>query len=83
MATGQVNSRIDADLQQVLEAAAWVEGKSVGELIRGPVEELARRLSNDRQVKLALQARAERAAVNEGKLTPISARRRSGGSDAS
>jgi hypothetical protein len=53
----QVNVRLDANLVEVLEAAAFVEQVSVSELARGAVENLARTYASEVAVQSALKAR--------------------------
>jgi hypothetical protein len=53
----QINIRLDVDLVQVLEAAAFVEHASVSELARGAVSNLARGYASDKAVQSALTAR--------------------------
>jgi hypothetical protein len=68
----QVNVRLDVDLVEILEAAAFVEDASVAELARGAIEGLARRYSTDRAVQSALEARRLR---TEGLSSEIDAER--------
>jgi Ribbon-helix-helix protein, copG family len=60
MAQSQVNVRLDSRKLETLEAAAFVDGRSVGDLIRAAVEDLADRLEDVTAVRLAIQARDER-----------------------
>jgi hypothetical protein len=62
IAQEQVNIRIDADLLEILEAAAFVERASVAELARGAIEGLARSYRSESRVQLALEARKEQEA---------------------
>ncbi len=57
MPQSQVNVRLDSRKLEVLEAAAFVDGRSVGELIRSAIEELADSLHDEVAVQLAIQAR--------------------------
>lgn len=57
IAQEQVNVRIDADLLEILEAAAFVERASVSELARGAIAGLARTYRAEPRVQLALEAR--------------------------
>lgn len=57
VAQEQVNVRIDSDLLEVLEAAAFVERASVAELARGAIEALAQNYRSQSRVQLAIQAR--------------------------
>jgi hypothetical protein len=68
----QVNVRLDADLVEILEAAAFIEDASVAELARGAIEGLARRYSTDRAVRSALEARRLR---SQGVASEIESKR--------
>ena len=57
MAQSQVNVRLDSRKLEALEAAAFVDGRSVGDLIRAAIEDLADRLQEEVSVQLAIQAR--------------------------
>ncbi|MDT7713796.1 MAG: hypothetical protein QOG46_2703 [Pseudonocardiales bacterium] len=57
MAQSQVNIRVDSRKLEILEAAAFVDGRSVGDLVRAAVEDLADRLHEQAAVQLAIQAR--------------------------
>jgi hypothetical protein len=60
MAQSQVNVRLDSRKLETLEAAAFVDGRSVGDLIRAAIEDLADRLQEEVAVQLAIQARDQR-----------------------
>ncbi len=60
MAQSQVNVRLDSRKLETLEAAAYVDGRTVGDLIRAAIEELADRLQDEVAVQLAIQARDQR-----------------------
>ncbi len=64
----QINVRIDTNLVEVLEAAAFVERATVAELARGAIETLARRYRTEAAVQGALQARRT-LAVGDAKST--------------
>lgn len=70
----QLNIRIDAATFATLEAAAFVEGLSLPDVIRPELEVLAEQLADDQAVQTALRAREERQASRAGKLTPLRAR---------
>jgi uncharacterized protein (DUF1778 family) len=57
MPQSQVNVRLDSRKLEILEAAAFVDGRSVGELIRDAIEDLADELQEQVAVQLAIQAR--------------------------
>jgi hypothetical protein len=79
MAQRQINVRLPIETIEVLETAAYLEGmSSVPELIRKIVDLEAGRLRRDPHVQEVLRARAERAAMREGKLSSLEARRRQG-----
>lgn len=61
MPQSQVNVRVDSRKLEVLEAAAFVDGRSVGDLVRAAVEDLADQLHEQVAVQLAIQARDEHA----------------------
>lgn len=69
MAQSQVNVRIDSRKVEVLEAAAFVDGKTLAEFVRTAVEGLADRLGDDAAIQLALQARDHRARRPRTNLT--------------
>jgi hypothetical protein len=60
MPQSQVNVRVDSRKLEILEAAAFVDGRSVGELVRSALEDLADQLHEDVAVQLAIQARDAR-----------------------
>lgn len=84
MSQRQVNVRLEADIVDVLAAAAFIDGVSTGELLRPYLRSLADELARDPQVMAAVRARRERAAIHEGKLQNLSKPRagRSGRTDA-
>ncbi len=57
MAVTQVNVRLDASKLEVLEAAAFVDGRSVPDLVRAAIEDLADRFSELASVQKAMEAR--------------------------
>jgi hypothetical protein len=59
MPQSQVNVRVDSRKLEVLEAAAFVDGRSVGDLVRAAIEDLADQLHEQVPVQLAIQARDE------------------------
>ncbi len=59
MAQSQVNVRVDSRKLEILEAAAFVDGRSVSDLVRSAIEELADLLNEEGAVQLALRARDE------------------------
>lgn len=63
MAQSQVNVRLDSRKLETLEAAAFVDGRTVGDLIRAAIEDLADRLQDEVAVQLAIQARDARSRV--------------------
>lgn len=64
----QVNIRQTPDRFAILEAAAFVEGKTPSRLVQELVDEAVERYADMTPVKGALKARAEHAAAKEGKL---------------
>ena len=58
----------------VLEAAAFIDGVSLPEIIRPVLDALAHDLAADPTVQMALRAREERSATRSGKLTRLPAR---------
>ncbi|HSZ15329.1 MAG TPA: hypothetical protein VK790_14940 [Solirubrobacteraceae bacterium] len=74
VAQRQLNIRVDAAMFDVLEAAAFIDGMSLPELIRPILDDLAKDLAADPAVQLALRAREERSATRSGKLTRLPAR---------
>lgn len=70
----QLNIRLDEATFATLEAAAFVEGLSLPDVIRPELETLAVQLADDQAVRTALRAREERLASRTGKLTPLRAR---------
>jgi uncharacterized protein (DUF1778 family) len=57
LAQSQINVRMDSRKLEVLEAAAFVDGRSVGDLVRAAIEDLADSLHDQVPVQLAIQAR--------------------------
>jgi hypothetical protein len=55
----------------VLEAAAFVYGASLPDIIRPEIEALAETLRQEHAVQTALRARAEHSASKSGKLSPL------------
>jgi hypothetical protein len=78
MAQRQLNVRVDAATFDALEAAAFVEGVSLPDVIRPHIETFARALALERPVQNALRAREEHRAFNTGKLSVLQSRRASG-----
>ncbi len=74
MAHRQLNIRLDAAKFDVLEAAAFIDGVSLPEIIRPVLDALASKLAADPTVQLALRAREERSATRSGKLARLPAR---------
>jgi len=68
VAQSQVNVRIDSRKLEILEAAAFVDGRSMGDLVRGAVEDLADHLYEQAAVQLAIQARDEHAGKPKSNL---------------
>lgn len=64
MAHAQVNARVSAEIQEILEAAAYAQRKAVGEVVRPAIEQLAQELAEVPAVKTALRARKEMAAAD-------------------
>jgi uncharacterized protein (DUF1778 family) len=59
LAQSQINVRIDSRKLEILEGAAYVDGRTVGDLVRAAVEDLADSLYDLAAVQLAIQARDE------------------------
>jgi hypothetical protein len=74
VAQRQLNIRVDGVKFDVLEAAAFIDGVSLPEIIRPVLDALANDLAADPTVQLALRAREERSATRSGKLTRLSPR---------
>jgi len=55
----------------VLEAAAFLEGQTVPDMVRSVLDARVSVLANDPQIQLMLRLRSERAAMAEGKLSPL------------
>jgi hypothetical protein len=62
---------MEDDTFDVLEAAAFVRGLSLPEVIRPQIEALVNSLVDDHAIKTALRARQEHRATTEGKLSSI------------
>ena len=69
MAVSQVNVRVDSRKLEVLEAAAFVDGRSVPDLVRTAIEELADQLGEQIAVQLAIQARDEHVRAQKPNVT--------------
>lgn len=69
----QINIRLRPDRHEILCAAAYVNGATPSELARQRLEEALDRDAELPTVKKALEARAEQAAANEGKLAHLHA----------
>jgi hypothetical protein len=67
----QINIRIDAARLDVLEAAAFVHGVAVRELVLEAVGNAIDGYERMPTVKKALQARAEQAHATHGKVSPM------------
>lgn len=78
MAQSQVNVRLDSRKLETLEAAAFVDGRSVGDLIRAAVEDLADLLQDDVAVQLAIQARDERQRKSRSTVVGFPTKHRAG-----
>lgn len=76
MAQKQLNVRMDDATFDVLEAAAFVRGASLPDVIRPQIEALAESLVDDHAIKTALRAREEHRAAKAGKLSSIGSRYR-------
>jgi hypothetical protein len=74
MAQRQLNVRLDEKTFSVLEAAAFVEGTSLPDVIRPQLEALAERFSREHAVETALRAREEHRASQAGKLSSLKSR---------
>ncbi|HLL92836.1 MAG TPA: hypothetical protein VK252_07830 [Solirubrobacteraceae bacterium] len=74
MAQRQLNVRMDQATFDTLEAAAFLEGVSLPEVIRPLIEKLAAELASDHAVQIALRAREESRAARSGKLTRLPSR---------
>jgi hypothetical protein len=69
----QINVRLAPEREEIFRAGAFVHGKATtGELARELIEEAIDGYAKLPTVKKALEARAEQAAANEGKLTHLS-----------
>lgn len=67
----QLNVRMDAANFDVLEAAAFVYGTSLPDLIRPHIEALIEGLVREHAVQTALRAREEHRAARTGKLSSL------------
>jgi len=74
MSQRQLNVRLDAATFDILEAAAFIDGVSLPDVIRPVIDALASELGTDPAVQLALRAREERSAARSGKLTRLPSR---------
>ncbi len=83
MAQRQVNVRVDDATFGVLEAAAFLEGASLPDLIRPRIEAAARDYADEHAVQTALRAREEHLATRAGKLSSLRSRPRAAGEDES
>lgn len=79
MAQSQVNVRLDSRKLESLEAAAFVDGRSVGDLIRSAIEDLADRLEEEVAVQLAIQARDQRQRAPESSVVGFPTKHRARG----
>lgn len=74
----QINIRQPPERYLVLEAAAFVHGKSsVGKLVQELIEDAATRFAREPSVQSAIRIRAEQLAIDSGTLTRLP-----GGADA-
>lgn len=78
MAQSQVNVRVDSRKLETLEAAAFVDGRSVGDLIRAAIEDLADRLQDEVAVQLAIQARDRRQEAPRSSVVGFPTKHRTG-----
>jgi uncharacterized protein (DUF1778 family) len=78
MAQSQVNVRVDSRKLEALEAAAFVDGRSVGDLIRSAIEDLADLLQERASVQLAIQARDEHERTDRPKIVGFPTKHRAG-----
>ena len=67
----QINLRLPRNRRAVLDAAAFVEDRTTTEFVREHIEELIDQWANDPTVEKALEARRERQAAKEGKLSHL------------
>lgn len=71
MSQKQLNVRLDEATFDVLEAAAFVRGASLPDIIRPQIEALAETLAQEHAIQTALRARQEHRAAKTGKLASI------------
>jgi hypothetical protein len=64
---------------EILETATFVDGRTVGHLIRAVIEGLAERLHDEVAVQLAIQARDERSRASKPTVVGFPTRRVSNG----
>lgn len=69
MAQSQINVRVDSRKLEVLEAAAFVDGRTVGDLVRAAIEDLADTVHEQAAVQLAIQARDEHLRAPKSNVT--------------
>jgi hypothetical protein len=73
----QINIRLQSRRYAALEAAAFLNGETVQELVRTVVEAEADRHSKSDRVGALLAARAEHQAEQSGKLSQLDPKKRS------
>jgi hypothetical protein len=78
VAQSQVNVRLDSRKLETLEAAAFVDGRSVGDLIRAAIEDLADEMQEEVAVQLAIQARDQRQRAPESSVVGFPTKHRPG-----
>ena len=78
MSQRQINIRLPDEEVAVLEAAAFLEGGSLADLVRTALTDRVAGLRTDPRVLDALRLRAERSAEKAGVLRPLDAKRRGG-----
>jgi hypothetical protein len=78
VAQSQVNVRLDSRKLETLEAAAFVDGRSVGDLIRSAIEDLATRMQDETAVQLAIQARDHRQRGSQSSVIGFPTKHRAG-----
>ena len=74
MAQRQINIRLDEDEVTVLEAAAFLDGLNVAELVRRLLRNEVTALRQQTDIRELVRHRAERAAARQGVLTPLDAK---------
>jgi hypothetical protein len=65
----QLNLRLDESTWQVLEILAFLEGRSVVDLVRPEIEALAKRRADEPGVRSARRARKESEAFRTGDMS--------------